>query len=105
MAFKTSEKQNENKDRVFIDLKAVGARVANVRQISDSCIVFTLRCKGFSFYNMKLYESKDGKEFIAGSQTKGSNGKWYNNYAIYLSEEDQKTVKGSVLKALESNEK
>lgn len=101
MAFKTSEKrQNENEGRVFIDLKAVGAQVTNVRQIRDNCIIFTLRCNGFSFYNMKLCESNDGKEFIACSQSRGSNGKWYNDYAIYLSEEDQKIIREAVLKGM-----
>lgn len=97
MAFKTtknSEKTgNFSEARAVIDLESVNAEVTNVRQISDSCIVFTLRCKGFSFYSMRVLERKsDGKPFIAVPQYKGTDGKYYNQYAVYLSEADQKAV-------------
>ena len=94
MAFKTT-KGNDKFDeaRAVIDLSGVGADVAHVRQISDSCIVFTLRCKGFSFYNMRVIERKsNGEPFIAMPQDKGSDGKYYNRYAVYLSEADQKAL-------------
>ena len=97
MAFKTTKNSgktgNFSEARAVIDLAGVNAKVTNVRQISDSCIVFTLKCKGFSFYSMRVLERKsDGKYFITVPQDKGADGKYYNRYAVYLSEADQKTL-------------
>lgn len=90
MAFKTTKNSNS---RAVIDLAGVNAEVTNVRQISDSCIVFTLRCKGFSFYSMRVVERKsDGEPFITVPQDKGTDGKYYDRYAVYLSEADQKAL-------------
>lgn len=97
MAFKTTKNSgktsNFSEARAVIDLAGVNAEVTNVRQISDSCIVFTLRCKGFAFYSMRVVERKsDGEPFIAVPQNKGKDGNYYNQYAIYLSEADQKAL-------------
>lgn len=105
MAFKTkktNEKTTLNKDaRVVIDLEGVNAEVTNVRQISDSCIVFTLKCKGFSFYSMRVVERKsDGEPFITVPQDKGTDGKYYNRYAVYLSEADQKALIAKVFEII-----
>lgn len=94
MAFKTTKNSgNFSEACVVIDLAGVNAEVTNVRQISDSCIVFTLKCKGFSFYSMRVVERKsDGEPFITVPQDKGTDGKYYNRYAVYLSEADQKAL-------------
>ena len=94
MAFKTTKNSgNFSEARAVIDLAGVNAEVTNVRQISDSCIVFTLRCKGFAFYSMRVVERKsDGEPFIAVPQDKGTDGKYYKQYAVYLSEADQKAL-------------
>lgn len=94
MAFKTTKNSgNFSEARAAIDLAGVNAEVTNVRQISDSCIVFTLRCKGFAFYSMRVVERKsDGEPFIAVPQDKGTDGKYYKRYAVYLSEADQKAL-------------
>jgi hypothetical protein len=94
MAFKTTKNSgNFSEARAVIDLAGVNAEVTNVRQISDSCIVFTLRCKGFAFYSMRVVERKsDGEPFIAVPQDKGTDGKYYKRYAVYLSEADQKAL-------------
>lgn len=94
MAFKITKKSgNFSKALAVIDLADVNAEVTNVRQISDSCIVFTLRCKGFAFYSMRVVERKsDGEPFIAVPHDKGTDGKYYKRYAVYLSEADQKAL-------------
>lgn len=89
MAFKTKK---NNDDRVYFELGAYKATVKNVHVISETCAVFTLSCAGFVLYNLKVVCTADGKEFIAPPSTKGKNGNYYNQYAIYLSEEDQKTL-------------
>lgn len=74
-------------ERVYIDLKAAGATVTNVQQGKYS-ITFTLKCKGFSLYNLRVVERKDGGYFIAPPNHKGSNDKYYSDYALYLSDDD-----------------
>ena len=105
MAFKTTKNSDSSGSRTTIDLKSVNAEVTNVRQISDSCIVFTLRCKGFSFYSMRVVERKsDGEPFITVPQDKGKDGKYYDRYAVYLSDADQKAVIDQVFAIVNGNE-
>ena len=105
MAFKTTKNGNSSRSHTTIDLKSVNAEVTNVRQISDSCIVFTLRCEGFSFYSMRVVERKsDGEPFIMVPQDKGNDGKYYDRYAVYLSDADQKAVIDQVFAIVNGNE-
>ena len=93
MAFKINNNSNDGEsNRAVFELSKYGAEVTNPRQISDTCIVFTLRCRGFSLYNMRLVEGKHGERFVAPPQLKGSDGKYYNQYAIYLSDKDEQTI-------------
>lgn len=97
MAFNTTKNfgktGNSSKARSVIDLAGVNAEVTNVRQISNSCIIFTLKCKGFSFYSMRVLERKsDGEPFITVPKDKGTDGKYYDRYAVYLSDADQKAL-------------
>lgn len=97
-------KNTEKKEIVTIDLKAVDAKVVNVRVLNEKTASFTLRCKGFSFYNLKCVAySKEGREqyFIAMSQTKGNNDKYYDDYKVYFSKEDEKTIIKEVLEQIE----
>lgn len=109
MAFKITKNSgktdNFSEARAVIDLAGVNAEVTNVRQISDSCIVFTLRCKGFAFYSMRVVERKsDGEPFITVPQDKGTDGKYYNRYAVYLSEADQKALIDKVFAIVNSTD-
>ena len=105
MAFKTTKNSNSSGSRTTIDLKSVNAEVTNVRQISDSCIVFTLRCKGFSFYSMRIVERKsDGETFITVPQDRGIDGKYYDRYAVYLSDADQEALIDQVFAIVNGNE-
>ena len=97
MAFNTTKNSgktgNSSKARPVIDLAGVNAEVTNVRQISNSCIIFTLKCNGFSFYSMRVLERKsDGEPFITVPKDKGPDGKYYDRYAVYLSDADQKAL-------------
>lgn len=93
MGFKKNEKK-EVAERSYFDLEVTGARVANPRVVSDTFVSFTLKCKGFSLYNMRLMEFKDKKTgepyyTVMPPQTLGRDGKYYDQYAIYLSPEDK----------------
>ena len=98
MGFKTTGGKAATQERVNMNLMAVGATAINARVIGDTCITFTLRCQGFALYNMKLCEGRDGY-FIAPPSMKGMDGKFYSQYAVYLSQEDEQRMIEDVLKA------
>lgn len=99
MGFKTTGGNAANtQERVNMNLMAIGATVVNARIIGDTCITFSLKCQGFSLYNMKLCEGRDGY-FIVPPSTKGKDGQYYNQYAVYLSKEDEQRMIEDVLKA------
>ena len=100
MAFNVKSKSEESANRVYIDLEKVKAVIKNARVVTDTFISFTLSCEGFSLYNMRLVEFKDGKEAILPPQEKHGN-KYYNQYAIYLSDEDTEWLKVNVCTAAE----
>lgn len=98
MAFNVKSKSKESANRVNIDLDKVKAVIKNARVVTDTFISFTLSCEGFSLYNMRLVEFKDGKQAILPPQEKNGN-KYYNKYAIYLSDEDEEWLKINVCSA------
>lgn len=106
--FKMNEKTGKNtgkKEIVTIDLKAVDAKVVNVRVLNERTASFTLRCKGFSLYNLKCVEyGNAGHEqyFIAMSQHKGKNEEYYDDYKVYFSNDDESMLIKEVLKAVEN---
>lgn len=98
MGFKTRDGKDDKQNKAKFGMIATEAIVQNARVVTDDLITFTLKCHGFSLYNMKLVNGKKGY-FITPPSVKGSNGTYYNQYAIYLSEEDKKSLIDSVLVA------
>lgn len=98
MGFKTRDSKDNKQNDAKFDTVATEAIVKNARVVTNDLITFTLKCHGFSLYNMKLVNGKKGY-FITPPSTKSSNGAYYNQYAIYLSEEDEKSLIDSVLVA------
>lgn len=96
MGFKVNSSKKENIERVNFILKDSGWSIANVRVVTEHLVSFTLKMRGLSLYNMKVVESTQGetagKMFLSNGQSKGSDGKYYNNYALYLSDEDKDLV-------------
>lgn len=95
-----SDKKAETK-HVYFDMAETVAMVTNVRKIADGCIGFTLKCKGFSLYGLRAVQNKNGGWFISVPATKGKDGKYYNNYALYLRGEDQESILDTVFDILE----
>lgn len=91
MGFKNSEKTYLEADKYAIK---------NVRLVSDKLVTFTLQGDEVSLYNVRLVEGAKGR-FISASQHKGSDGRWYNDYGLYISEDDQKKLIDEVLTQLE----
>lgn len=96
MGFKVKSSNKENIERVNFILKDSGWSIENVRVVTEHMVSFTLKMRGLSLYNMKVTEStKDetaGKMFLSNGQSKGSDGKYYNNYALFLSDEDKDLI-------------
>ena len=96
MGFNVNGGKNNKVDRVNFDLKDSGWSISNVRVVTEHMVNFTLKMRGLSLYNMKVIEStkeKTGdKMFLSNGQSKGSDGKYYNNYALYLSDEDKDMI-------------
>lgn len=96
MSFKVKSSKKEDSERVNFILKDSGWSIANVRVVTEHLVSFTLKMRGLSLYNMKVTEStkdeKAGKMFLSNGQSKGSDGKYYNNYALYLSDEDKDLI-------------
>lgn len=93
--------KSNKKDQPTFSLK--GMKVANVRRLSDTVIAFSLLGNGLGLYNLKVVDGSKGR-FIGVPQTKGSDDKWYNQYAVYLSEEDQKKLIKKVDAELEDDD-
>ena len=84
-------KKNEN-EKKYIDLEKVNAELTNVRRFKNGAVSFTLKCDGFSFYNLTIRETKDGKHFISIPSTKGKDDNYYNQYGLYLSKSDEANI-------------
>lgn len=92
MGFNVKGSKNDKDERVNFNLKDSGWSISNVRVVTEHMVSFTLKMHGLALYNMKVTESTKGntagKMFLSNGQSKGSDGKYYNNYALYLSDED-----------------
>lgn len=74
--------------------------VTNVRELEYSTF-FTLKIPGLSLYNLRVVPAgKKYESFIGMPETKGKDGDYYKQYALYLSEEDTAAVLKAVAKAL-----
>lgn len=88
MAKKTTEEQKN-----FI---LTGMSIANVRRLSEKVVAFSLLGNGLGLYNLRVVEGQKGN-FVAAPQEKGKDGKYYNEYALYLTKEDEAKVIKKVL--------
>lgn len=98
MAFTNNTRTN----KTFANVN--NAKIANVRQIGENVACFTLYLEGIALYNMRCIQRADGNFFIAPPQSKGKDGKWYNQYAVYLEEKDSQYLIRQILKELNVKE-
>jgi hypothetical protein len=96
MGFNVKGSKKESVERVNFNLKDISWSITNVRVVSEHMVTFTFKMPGLSLYNMKVTESTRGdtagQMFLSNGQSKGSDGKYYNNYALYLSDEDRERI-------------
>lgn len=99
----TSHKKTADAPRVTLEmLHNLHAVVRSVRQVSDTCLTFTLRLYGIDLYNMRLVEGAKGT-FITASAAKGKDGKYYDNFRVYFAEDAARAVEAAVRKAYDEN--
>ena len=98
-----SQNADASKPRVTCEsLRSMKAVVCNVRQVADNCLTFTLRFAGINLYGMRLVDGQKGR-FITASSTKGRDGRYYENYRVYLDDSGRNAVETAVLKAYDEN--
>lgn len=100
MAFKSKKAEN---NKTYFEMAEYKAKVTRVRIVTAHMVSFTLSCAGFALYNMKLVEKADGTFFIAPPSTKGKDGNYYNQYAIYLSPDDEEALIDTVLELVNND--
>lgn len=93
MAFNVKpENKQETRERVYFDMAGNEAVITGARVVTPHFISFTLKCKGFSLYGIRLVEfdkgEKAGQCAVLMPQTKANNGKYYDNYKVYFRDED-----------------
>lgn len=94
MGFNTN---NNNDNRVFYKLETFEVRYARV--LSDKVATADLVLPGLILKGIKMVSTENG-EWLSMSQSKGKDGKYYNNYALYLSKDDEKKVMDAIRGAL-----
>ena len=96
MGFNVKGSKNDKVERVHFNLKDSGWSISDVRVVTEHMASFTLEMCGLALYNMKVIESTKGetagKMFLSNGQSKGSDGKYYNNYVLFLSDEDKARI-------------
>ena len=90
MAF-GNKTNNSSVEKKYFNVKGNNCRVENVRLISDNVACFTLKGDGVSLYNLKVVDGANGK-FIAVPSHKGKDGRYYNQYGLYLTDEDTSDI-------------
>lgn len=105
MSFATKKtagvKDANNAPKLTVDaMHAMNVKITNVRLVTDTLVCFTINLDGISLYNMKLCEGSKGR-FITPPTTKGSDGKYYKQYGLWLDEEAQNWLMEVVLRELE----
>lgn len=95
MGFNVKGSNKESTEKVKFNLRDNWS-INNVRVVTEHMVSFTLKMRGLSLYNMKVTESTKGETagemFLSNGQSKGSDGKYYDNYALYLSDEDKDMI-------------
>lgn len=98
---KKAGKKAEATEREFIEIRE--HEVKNVRVVegkNGDVVFFTLMINGVTIYNCRVATGKNG-DFISFPQYKGSNGTYYNNVYVSISDEDSAKILEEIQKAID----
>ncbi len=101
-AKKTTKKEGATKERVNIEVREF--EVKNVRVVegkNGDLVFFTLMLNGVTIYNCRVATGKNG-DFISFPQYKGSDGNYYNNVYVALSDEDSAKILEAIQTAIDA---
>lgn len=92
----------EKQERTFIEVRSM--EVKNVRVVAGKngdLVFFTLELNGVTIYNCRVATGRNG-DFISFPQYKGSDGKYYNNVYVSLSDEDSAKILEEIQKQIDA---
>ena len=98
---KKNTKKEDNQERTFCEIRT--HEVSNVRVVDGKIgdlVFFTLNINGVTIYNCRVATGKNG-DFISFPQYKGSNGTYYNNVYVAISDEDSAKILEEIQKAID----
>lgn len=95
------EEQQERKTAEVRNMEVKNVRVVDGR--NGDLVFFTLVLNDVTIYNCRVATGKNG-DFISFPQYKGSDGKYYNNVYVALSDEDEAQIIDAVQKAIDGEE-
>ena len=101
-AKKTSKKGGEVQERTFVEIRE--CEVKNVRVVdgkNGDLVFFTLTINGVTIYNCRVATGKNG-DFISFPQYKGTNGTYYNNVYVSISDEDSEKILEEIQKQIDA---
>ena len=97
---KKTKTKEQALEREFVKVDAF--EVKNVRVVdgkNGDLVFFTLTINGVTIYNCRVATGKNG-DFISFPQYKGTNGTYYNNVFVSLSDEDSAKILDAVQTAI-----
>lgn len=100
-AKKATKKEEQTKEREFCEIR--DCEVSNVRVVdgkNGDLVFFTLKINGVTIYNCRVATGKNG-DFISFPQYKGSNGTYYNNVYVAISDEDSTKILEEIQKQID----
>ena len=100
-AKKQNKKEEQAQERVYCQIR--DCEVKNVRVVegkNGDIVFFTLTINGVTIYNCRVATGKNG-DFISFPQYKGSNGTYYNNVYVAISEEDSAKILEEIQKQID----
>ena len=98
---KKNTKKEESQELTFCEIREHA--VQNVRVVDGKngvLVFFTLVINGVTIYNCRVATGKNG-DFISFPQYKGSNGTYYNNVYVAISDEDSAKILEEIQKAID----
>lgn len=101
-AKKTTKKQEQAQEKKYCEVRS--AEVKNVRVVdgkNGDLVFFTLTINDITIYNCRVATGKNG-DFISFPQYKGSDGKYYNNVYVALTDEDSAHIIEAVQAAIDA---
>lgn len=99
---KAKKKEDQQQERTYCEVRE--CEVKNVRVVegrNGDLVFFTLVINGVTIYNCRVATGSNG-DFISFPQYKGSNGTYYNNVYVSLSDEDSNRILEEIQKQIDN---